>query len=264
MKEEFVHEIIDCLPKGRTLFYYFKDRYALLLLSYFIDVCKHIHDVKKSRFGRLLNKPLVKEIIKNVGDGILTKERLGAVWPPYHECYLLTLGKWGNRSEWARYYNQTSRSGTNLVLQLNFSSKHNRQYYRLIKPDKNHPFEYACHPIAGNLHRTLAWARIDLDFDTDEALIEEIQTDWIKMATRGKATAEAIENDRNGRQRVVQRYIESFGYDPKALTKYVNDILKPHIAIWDEAMLAASIWFLKEEIGINKISNFRLSYCMRM
>ena len=28
-----VKEIIDCLPRGRTPFYYFKDRYALMLMG---------------------------------------------------------------------------------------------------------------------------------------------------------------------------------------------------------------------------------------
>lgn len=27
---------------------------------------------------------------------------------------------------------------------------------------------------------TLAWSRIDFDFDTGEALIEEIQSDWVR------------------------------------------------------------------------------------
>lgn len=33
MDTGLVHEIIDCLPQERTLYHYFKDRYAFYLLS---------------------------------------------------------------------------------------------------------------------------------------------------------------------------------------------------------------------------------------
>jgi hypothetical protein len=33
MDKHIAEEIIACMPQGRTLFYYFKDRYALLLFS---------------------------------------------------------------------------------------------------------------------------------------------------------------------------------------------------------------------------------------
>ncbi len=253
MKEKTVQEIIACLPGGKTPFYYFKDRYSLMMLSYYVGEGKYIHEIKKSRFGRLLNKPVLKNAVKNIGNGRLTKGLLDSVWPPIPECYLLTLGKWGTHIKWGRFYNQTSRTGTNLVLQLNFSDKHNRPYYKLIAPEKEHPFKCKEHPIAENGYHTLAWARIDMDLDNDEALIEEIQNDWIRMAVQGKATVERLEDDMYGRLRHVQWYIERLGCDPEALKKYVDDILRPHMVVWDEAMLAASIWFLKEEIGIKKI-----------
>ena len=37
------------------------------------------------------------------------------------------------------------------------------------------PFEWTSHPVHEGRHRTLAWARIDLDWESGEALIEEIQ-----------------------------------------------------------------------------------------
>ncbi len=54
MEQTHIDEIIGCLPKGRTLFPYFKDRYALVLLSYFVDSGKPMHAIKQSRFRGLL------------------------------------------------------------------------------------------------------------------------------------------------------------------------------------------------------------------
>ena len=62
-----IHDIMDCLPKGRTKFYYFKDRYALMLLAYVVGNGRRIREIKSSRFGRLVQKPIVEKIIENSG-----------------------------------------------------------------------------------------------------------------------------------------------------------------------------------------------------
>lgn len=41
---------------------------------------------------------------------------------------------------------------------------------------------YHGHPVRKDDVETLAWARIDLDFASNQALIEEIQSDWVKNA----------------------------------------------------------------------------------
>jgi hypothetical protein len=76
----------------------------------------------------------------------------------------------------------TSRRGFNLVLQLNFSSRHDEPYRKLVDPDDYRPFELGGHPVAKGALHTLAWSRLDIDLNTGEALIEEIQTDWIREA----------------------------------------------------------------------------------
>ena len=93
MKEKDVEEIIACLHDGKTQFYYFKDRYALLLLSYFIGDGELISEAKKSHYAGLLSKKIVKQVLKDIGDGVLTKDILNSAWPTLSECYLLTLGK---------------------------------------------------------------------------------------------------------------------------------------------------------------------------
>jgi hypothetical protein len=244
---------MDCLHTGRIKFYYFKDRYALMLLSYIVGEGKAIRDVKESRFGRLIQKPMVQKIIKAAGDGRMTAGTLDSVWPEAYHCYRLTHGIWGDCDRHARFYNQTSRPGWNLVLQLNFSGRHNSAYYRMLKPRKPHPFHSYSHPIAGKGEHTLAWARIDMDLNTDEALIEEIQTDWIRKAIWSKKYLAAFEKSSSSKPRYIPGYVKNLGCDSRALSQYLEETLKPHMRIWDEAMLASALWFLKEEIGIGKI-----------
>ena len=224
-----------------------------MLLSYLPEARNSVSEIKAGKFGQLLNKPIIKKIVSTTGDGKLTRGHLDSFWPAEHECYLLTFGRWGDRTRWGRFYNQTSRPGVNLVLQLNFSAKHNRPYYKLVKPRWEGPFANSYHPISNDGHQTLAWARMDMDFKTDEALIEEIQSDWIKLAIIGKAALETGDKGRSERSWEEQWFFESFEGDSKNMVRYFVEILAPHFKIWDEAMLAASIWLLKEEIGIKKI-----------
>jgi hypothetical protein len=143
MKRKEAEEIIACLPRGRTLFYYFKDRYALMLLADLVQEGMPVREVKASRYGRLLARPVVKRLVGRLGDGVLTRESDESHWPARPECYLLSLGTWG-RDRCRRHcgWCQTSRPGVNLVLQLNFSNKHNHPYQRLIDPSADyHTFE---------------------------------------------------------------------------------------------------------------------------
>lgn len=230
MRLEEAKEIIACLPAGKTRFYYFKDRYALLLLGLFVESPKAKRDVKASGLGRLLEKPTVRAAIRRATPPLLSAEVFEGYWPGDYECYLLTLGTWGSKN---RHRDQVSRPGYNLVLQLNFSSRHDEPYTRLLQPDERHPYEYSLHPVNGKQLRTLAWSRLDVDLDAGEALIEEIQTDWIRGALSDRRLADQRADDN--------------------VVRYVDEVLAPHIPVWDEAMLAATIWFLRRELGISTI-----------
>ncbi len=225
-----VQEIIDCLPKGKTRFYYFRDRYALLLLSLFTISPVRKREMAGSHLGRLLQKPTVQAAIRQAKASVLTAEIFNAYWPRDYECYFLTLSTWGSRN---RSRDQVSRQGYNLVLQLNFSSKHDEPYKKLLQPGKYHPYECSCHPVNGGAYRTLAWSRLDIDLAAGEALVEEVQTDWIREALFDRKHA-----------------TDEWG---KVIARYVDDVLQPHVRVWDEAMLAATIWFLRQELGISAI-----------
>ncbi len=241
MKRSEALEIIECLPKGKTPFYYFKDRYAFLLLNTVVDRAKTKSELARSRFAKLLTKPIVKDTIAQYGRGTVTPDVLCAYWPLDAECYFLTLDIWGSNNRWN---DQTTRRGHNLVLQLNFSNKHDAEYRRLIEPSGKHPFEYRGHPISRGRRRTLAWARLDIDLASGEALVEEVQTDWVRYALRARRIAA---------RRGQVRYGDGATISKDRITQYVDSVLMPHVRLWDEAILAATIWFLREELGINTI-----------
>lgn len=256
MEQRQIDEIVECLPKGRTLFSYFKDRYALLLLSHFVGKGKKVHEIKKSRYRGLLDKAILKTTTQALSHGRLTPNILSSVsWPATHEAYRLTLGQWGASRYWNQSWYQTSRPGKNLVLQLNFSNKHNDPYYRLIKPKKRHPFEYRGHPIARKGMHTLAWTRLDLDMGSGDALIEEIQTDWIREVLWRKIWFEhKVRKDPALLSRsAFRQHPEAPQCDVRSFLKYEREVLRPHIGLWKEALLAATIWFLHKELGLRRI-----------
>lgn len=239
-------EVIACLPEGKTLFNYYKDRYAAFILSQVIGKSCAISDLKKSAYSGLLNKPKIKKIVAVSGDGILHHDQLDIFALETVEPFLLTLDTWGHGD---RGWDQVSRHGYNLVLQLNFSNKHDVLFKKLLKPDEYHGFKYFDHPVMRKGDReffreTLAWARIDFDFNTNEALIEELQTDWLRIA---KQLLKQI-----GRGR-TQFYYSGINTTPEKLKKYLESILMTYGKIWDEAILTAAIQFIYQELGIDNI-----------
>jgi len=250
MDKQQLNEIITCLPRGRTLFHYFRDRYALMLLRDYVGEGKLISEIKGSAFARLLDKPRIKAVLGRSGQTMITSVVLDSLWPEDTKSFLLTLSRWGeNDPDW----DQTSRLGYNLVLQLNFSKQHDKRYRALVKPSFDQYLNIDGHPVMRRGRRklfreTLAWSRIDLDFNTDEALIEEIQSDWIRDANHLLFDANWCKS--KGEERISWRAVEGKVDD---IIDYCQNILDPYRAIWDEAMLAATIGFIKHELGIKNI-----------
>lgn len=252
MEFDRAREIIACLPRGRTLFHYFADRYALYLLSRMVRGGRTVAEIKASRFAKLLQRPAVRALAAAKGDGMLRPEDLDSVWAARPECYLLTLGTWGpeKRHHWNRFHHQTSRPGVNLVLQLNFSALHNKPYRDLIRPGERRPFESAWHPIARRGFHTLAWARLDVDLDTGEALVEEVQTDWLRFAADARQRADHLLASAETRRAIERVFFGGVKIDPRAMRTYFDEVLDVHLRLWDEALLTAVLWFLAEELGV--------------
>ena len=243
-----VQEIIACLPAGRTFFHYFKDRYALLLLAQRASAQGvRIGTLRQSPYAPLLDKPVIKQALASCGSGRITAADLLDYWPGQPQTLLLKLAHWGGDDD--RRWQQTCRPGYNLVLQLVFANDHDTQYRRLLKPAFDGYFNFHLHPIAkrrpGEFYReTLAWARIDLDWQTGEALIEEIQSDWIARAAK------------------LQRQLRSDcsldnQYDlaaaNRSLVIYLDQVLAQYSRLWDEAMLSATIDFIRRELGLKSV-----------
>jgi len=175
---DWVHECIDTQQK------YFKYEKGLYVQNLLRIALKNGNLTKNellgSSFGFLINKPEVKTMTKNTGSTLFDLNNLD--FNTQNEKYFgVSLGRWGedlkhrNNSHY-----QTSCPGENLVLQLNFDLEHDLLYHDAfnVKEDGDN-FTYSCHPIAKKAN-TMAWSRIDVDFETGEAFIEEIQNDWIR------------------------------------------------------------------------------------
>ncbi len=236
-------EVIACLPRGRTLFHYGRHGYAPLLLSYLVEGRIAIGELRKSRYGKLLQSPSLKTVIADSGKPVLDRAQLDLAYWRDTLPFVLTLDLFDGRL-------QTSRRGANLVLQLNFSSGHDREYQRLVKPGARPVMRPGGHPVMRPGRRelfreTLAWSRIDVDFNCDQALIEEVQSDWVRAAAYVKRW---IGHARHG-VAPLPAWFELSG-TPDGIEHYLDRVLAPYLGLWQEAMLSASIDFIHRELGI--------------
>lgn len=236
-----VEEIRACLPQGRTLFRYGKDRCALELLKLALRGETAVPALKHTAFGRLLEKPSVRRWIGSLGKTTVSPGDLDLLWPEEVECFRLTLDVFDG---WA----QTSRRGRlrwNLVLQLNLNSHDARMIEGHLGAGASDPFEWSCHPIHEGRHRTLAWARIDLDWNSGEALIEEVQND------RLREVRDWVDHIRSRRLDRVR--IHGVEWPAAFLLEYWNVRLRLARAVWDEAITCAAIRLIVGELGIRRI-----------
>jgi hypothetical protein len=251
MKTSDAIEIIACLPKERTLFWYHRDRYAAYLLERMIGQAMPIATIKASRYAKLLSRPTIKAMAASAGHAQITSDALALLWPSNPLCYRLTLGIWGGDEVFG--WNQTSRRGANLVLQLNFSNEHDARYRALISHDPDYrPFEAIGHPVQRGFH-TLAWARLDIDLSSGAALIEEVQTDWVRLALHARKSVAALVADPEAQRAAGEAFYRGRSVSAENLETYVREVLKRHIATWDEAMLTAVLLFLWEELGVRNV-----------
>jgi hypothetical protein len=242
MKQEEAEELLSLLPGGRTLFTYGKDHYAISLLQMGMGRACH-EELKMTSLGRLFDKPQLKSWLGTLGKKSFAVPDLDLLWPEETETYRLTAGLFDG-------WTQTTRKGSrgwNIVLQLNLNGSDTEWMQRIHPVREDDPFEpYQCiHPIHQGRHRTLAWARIDLDWETGEALIEEIQTD------RLREVKECVEWIRLKNRRMV--VLAGHKVHSSVVLRYWEQRLRLSRQFWDEAMLCATIRFIVGELGIRQI-----------
>lgn len=252
MEMLLAQELIACLSNESSYFYYYPDRYGVFLLGHAAARGPRIAELRGGPFAGLLHKPNIKALLAHHGDGKLSAETVRYLdWSPTVEHFRLSIGTWSgerDRFRWA----QTSRRGINLVLRLDFSADHVRHYRRLVRPRGQTgagPFEYGGHPIS-SVRETLAWVRLDLDWTRGEALIEEVQSDWIGNARWAAARA------RQWLTRPVEkrpRLFRLIGGRWQDVVRYYEERLAFHRRYWDDAALTAALWLIVEVFGLHRI-----------
>lgn len=253
MDYESAQEVIACLGDERKIFHYYRDRYSLGLLRQLARQQAGgelpIAQVRQSPYAGLLQKPRLRPLLASLGRQALSEAHLLAHdYDPAQEAFVLGLGLWGGGTCRARSRQQTSRAGCNLVLQLNLSGRHDRHYARLgVAPGH---FNYRGHPVSRE-RNTLAWARIDLDWASGTALIEEIQSDWIRdVAWLAERMASKL---RRGSLPEDPARIYRLTCSIQSALAYCQHTLATCKPIWDEAMLWAAISFIGDELGLAHI-----------
>ncbi len=206
----------DRLSIERRLFVYFPDRYALVRLARFVGNGMAVREVRASALGRMLDRPAVKQVVSRCG-GVLTAEALSYAWPGRVDTYSLSFGTWR--------VVQTTRKGFNLVVHLDLPKGWDRLVVK--DPGEERPvLGYHGHPHAEDA-LTFAWARVDLDLEHGEALIEEIQSDAARDGRSGVMWSDSA--------KVLKR-----------LPRSVYDT-------WADATLAATLEVLELELGIRTV-----------
>lgn len=145
-----------------------------------------------------------------------------------------------------------ARPGFNLVVQLNLSGKHTDKIRRVDPALLERVTDrWSDHPVRDDGQITVAWSRIDMDVSAGVALIEEIQSDWVRETRELRDEVKAITR----RQDFERAAFARNRYQPRrSWLRYLDGAdfrrVEKH---WAEAMLEATCQFLWEEIGITDI-----------
>ncbi|MBI1182631.1 hypothetical protein GC194_00055 [bacterium] len=228
--------------------YYYKDKHLIDRLLGKTNASILLSSLKQMPEKVLLQKEwFKKEIMSKCQNAALQRAQLAHYWPADTTRFVITTAAWGTAP--AKYYKdswyQTSRSGFNLVLQVNFCEEHNQKYYSLLKPVESPVgiFNTTAHPVAKKF-KTLGWLRLDIDFETNEVLIEEIQNDWLRNLKWTAAFVAGGTTDDLQKRRLEDRGIRASLYDFYLYQQYLSKYAKQ----WDEMLLTVGLQFITNEL----------------
>ena len=236
-------------PASLVPFRYQKEDYARWLLAWALDRPRAVRELKRGPVAQLMSKPGPRACLSGSGGGRLDALDLLAGCGG-NEPYWLSASQWGHPDN-DHDDQQTVRKGYNLVLQVNFPHSHEQAYRRLLDPSGVRPFTNEDHPVRRSAPDTMAWARIDLDLLRGEALIEEIQSDWLREAVDLLELADRAEAGGNDRLDYCD-----LNMGVSAIREYAGYVLRPHAQLWSELTLLATLWLLWERLGISKVWYF--------
>ncbi|MDJ0630434.1 MAG: hypothetical protein QNJ44_19415 [Rhodobacter sp.] len=255
MSPEDIQFIRQGLPETLA-FPYYPDRESPWLLATMLRAPAPVAELRTGPAGRLLGRPLVRPVVAACG-GLLHPADVAAVAEAYRDPdaagaagqaglqaayaadwsdFEISLAEWGvGRQQW---WAQVSRPGGNLVVQLGFPSDHATLMGRYLYGAGRKLFEYEEHPIRQTGRPTLAWARLDIDMDAGVALIEEVQSDWLRFA--GEEIAYLARHCPRSRQL-------------RQLQVYEAGLKERYGRIWPRAMLLAVLILLRNELGCREV-----------
>lgn len=246
--------IVQSLGNDRRLFHYFPGYETVYLLERLTRPGpRSLVELRRGPYGGWLDRPVLRPVLRLCGDGQLSAERLLAAYPREYLTYRISWSVWSQPRRHKRRWAQLSRPGYNLVLQLNFDAEHNRAFRSLHDSSFYCPFRCYWHPARADDEYTLAWARIDLSDDLSTALIEEIQSDWWRMAQNDIVRSQHGYRDEQGVWQ-EEEVVYSYSYERvELLEEYLENVLRPRAEYWAEATLTAALRLLWEEIGVERI-----------
>ncbi len=251
MKLDDLRELRACLPYGRTLFRYEADWYQIMLMEYLLQSGWTAPAIRRSNFARLLEGNRIRNIIAGKGKLHLDANDLTYLHQVGGIPWRLTLDKWDAEGDWR--YCQVTRRGFNLVLQVNFPKLHNRIYQHLISKTGRDYFNYPGHPVA-NGEKTMAWARLDVDRENGEVLIEEVQSDWVRSAKRFEKHPRNLHSRLESENRQLRKQLRRTSTKILGdIRHYVDLVLPAYTQSWQETVLASVLFFSIRELGVTNV-----------
>lgn len=240
-------------------FNYYPDRQSPWLLAHLWDQDRaRVPALRQSPMAKLLDRPALKPLIARCGGDLRRMDVLAlahadrfdafdqitpageaaleACWADPWLDFHLTFEAWGMRGNWE--WAQVSREGGSLVIQLGFPGDHAQLMGRYLPPDVRGKFQEEYHPVRTEGRPTLAWARVDLDLMRGEALIEEIQCDWLRLVQ--DEVEWLAEKDPQSR-------------DTRAHQAYQRALFARYARLWPQAMMLAALVVLVEHLGIRRV-----------
>ncbi len=248
MEQEQLADILACLDQKKWIVNFYEDCYAVFVLHHWLmkrGGTAPVRSIKASPMAKLLNKPILKQLTAKAQD--ISTDMLEQIWSTQCEPLVITLGKWGQGRNGYGLSDQTSRPGTNLVLQVNLSNQWNRSLQRALSMDANECFDCG-HPINSERACTLGWVRLDLDFTTNEVLIEEVQSDFVRWIKTLHEHAQQAWNEQDAQFRYRGRL-----FNAASVRDGLQGFNSMVFAQWQEALLWTALWFCKKELGMDNI-----------
>ncbi len=235
-----------------AVFHYYPDRDAAWLLAHHMGGDASVSALKTGPLARYLDRSLLRPMVAACGgrlshrdvlalahaDRAMRMDRLTpagltaleAVYTEPWQDYRLSFDTWTGP--------QLSRLGGNLVVQLGFPSDHAELLGRHFTGDVRDKFEETLHPVRTTGRPTLAWARLDIDTASGTALVEEIQSDWLRFVADERRWLEETQPQSR---------------DLRLTQAYEREVIRRYAKSWPSVMMLAVLMLLRETLGVRTV-----------